>query len=1076
MLIITHRMSEPVVEWVGSSCGKHGAYTFYKGFKITTNGESREYLLGDFYFIRNSKDRPICIAEFQLLWHDANTDNKLASARLYFRPESTPGGRQGCHGKDELLYTDEKVVIKCRDMVNLEYDGTGWSYGVKAISEIYLQEVAPSDNIDSEDTKKFRLLKRKPKTKKMVPKERTKIVILSFPAYCRFKSLLKKLFGGLVMTKMAMKAFGGVLQANDSTWVSFSRDCFHHPGLTKFDMFCQNKAPVLKGRPRKKKMSKRTVSKDGTKQNTANVDQQTANAVESSDDNQTDTSETSSVQELPCPPKLVANIKEEKPFEIGVIRSVKQENDCKLLAIPPVPRLVKIEREEPSPNGQFRPFTEPAMMYSGQISSHHMEKTDPLKMLPSSSVISSGQCEFNGQTTREKCIEVTVDENCSLGSSATIHPSLVSHAATITTNHHIQPRMSTIIRTPIATQEEATKNEARVEQPLKRKRGRPPGKSNKCLKLSEMKIAPKTSLIDDDEVQIKIEIIDDNNTFMTENEEYSPEPQSEEEREFMKNLKIFMRKRGSPIEKIPALGFRKINLFKMYEVTRSLGGYDQVTNKRLWRRVYSEVGGAPSITSAATNSRRHYEKLLLPYERYTRGEEYLLDGKSSDSQSPSPDRLISPHKDKNGNVVSQNESFLLSTNKQEKQSHPGVTILDTHSNSIVRQPMVKQSNMHSKSINIGSEQNEQLTGCKPSITAVISQHDSRLKPVVSRVKSQKDVRLKPAVTLGMQDTRFKPVGTAEGSHQKDGVPSSQQHNVSGRLMQDRQNISHLTTTKPQNKGNTIHQDRTSHSVVKTEPTVSYQRLQERRSVVSYSSTQHHYNKPADSPLEIITRGSRSSPITMYSTNTDNLSPTYTANFSYDSQQSARQNTYTSERVSADPIRRNTKDCITEGYPVTFVPHKKIDGKTSAEFERKPKYLPHYDPVNEFSVPNEYHVEESREMRKHARGDEILVTNVIPGKRAHSPRDVMFSVPVFQPSHYPHGGFELYDLPNTFPVRASSRIFMPHQVFPAPSHPGFPPYTPHIIATIGTDPNTLYQLPIPGYYQQEIAYPMDILHS
>lgn len=126
-------------------------------------------------------------------------------------------------------------------MVNLEYDGTGWSYGVKAISEIYLQEVAPSDNIDSEDTKKFRLLKRKPKTKKMTPKERTKMVILSFPAYCRFKSLLKKLLGGLVMTKMAMKAFGGVLQPNDSTWVSFSRHCFHHPGLTKFDMFCHNK-------------------------------------------------------------------------------------------------------------------------------------------------------------------------------------------------------------------------------------------------------------------------------------------------------------------------------------------------------------------------------------------------------------------------------------------------------------------------------------------------------------------------------------------------------------------------------------------------------------------------------------------------------------------------------------------------------------------------------------------------------------------------------------------------------------------------------------------------------------------
>lgn len=260
------------------------------------------------------------------------------------------------------------------------------------------------------------------------------------------------------------------------------------------------------------------------KQNTTSVDQQPSNAAESSDDNQTDTSETSSVLELPCPPKLVANNKEEKRLEIGVIRSVKQENDCKPLAIPPVPRLVKIEREEPIANGQFRPNTEPALMYSG--SSHRMEQNSPIKMPLSSSVISSSQCRFEGQTTfttREKCSEVTVDKD----SSASIHSSLVSHAATITTNHHIQPRMSTIIRAPIVTQGEATKNEAKVEQPLKRKRGRPPGKSNKCLKLSEMKIAPKTSLIDDDEVQIKIEIIDDSvftdNAFMMESEEYSPE-------------------------------------------------------------------------------------------------------------------------------------------------------------------------------------------------------------------------------------------------------------------------------------------------------------------------------------------------------------------------------------------------------------------------------------------------------------------------------------------------------------------------------------------------------------------------
>jgi hypothetical protein len=150
-----------------------------------------------------------------------------------------------CFIQDELLCTDEKVVIQCKDMMSLEYEGTGWSYGIKAISELNLHEVPTNGNMDSEDTKKFRFLKRKSKTKKVMPKERAKMVILSFPAYCRFKSLVKKLASGVVLTKIAIKAFGGIVQCNDCTWVSFSRETFHHPGLAKFDMFMLNKGKNL---------------------------------------------------------------------------------------------------------------------------------------------------------------------------------------------------------------------------------------------------------------------------------------------------------------------------------------------------------------------------------------------------------------------------------------------------------------------------------------------------------------------------------------------------------------------------------------------------------------------------------------------------------------------------------------------------------------------------------------------------------------------------------------------------------------------------------------------------------------
>lgn len=47
----------------------------------------------------------------------------------------------------------------------------------------------------------------------------------------------------------------------------------------------------------------------------------------------------------------------------------------------------------------------------------------------------------------------------------------------------------------------------------------------------------------------------------------------------------------------------------------------QITVRRQWKHVYDELGGNPSSTSAATCTRRHYERLLLPYERHIKGEQ-----------------------------------------------------------------------------------------------------------------------------------------------------------------------------------------------------------------------------------------------------------------------------------------------------------------------------------------------------------------------------------------------------------------------------------------------------------------------
>ncbi|XP_006625553.3 AT-rich interactive domain-containing protein 5A [Lepisosteus oculatus] len=94
-----------------------------------------------------------------------------------------------------------------------------------------------------------------------------------------------------------------------------------------------------------------------------------------------------------------------------------------------------------------------------------------------------------------------------------------------------------------------------------------------------------------------------------------------EEKNFLSNLYRFMKDRSTPIERIPHLGFKQINLWKIYKAVNKLGGYDSVTARRLWKNVYDELGGSPGSTSAATCTRRHYERLVLPFERHLRGEE-----------------------------------------------------------------------------------------------------------------------------------------------------------------------------------------------------------------------------------------------------------------------------------------------------------------------------------------------------------------------------------------------------------------------------------------------------------------------
>uniref|UniRef100_H9GBQ3 ARID domain-containing protein n=1 Tax=Anolis carolinensis TaxID=28377 RepID=H9GBQ3_ANOCA len=57
-------------------------------------------------------------------------------------------------------------------------------------------------------------------------------------------------------------------------------------------------------------------------------------------------------------------------------------------------------------------------------------------------------------------------------------------------------------------------------------------------------------------------------------DETVPSSEKEEEQTFLVNLYRFMKDRHTPIERVPHLGFKQINLFKIYKVVEKMGAYE----------------------------------------------------------------------------------------------------------------------------------------------------------------------------------------------------------------------------------------------------------------------------------------------------------------------------------------------------------------------------------------------------------------------------------------------------------------------------------------------------------------------
>ncbi|KAM6086324.1 AT-rich interactive domain-containing protein 4B isoform 4-T5 [Theristicus caerulescens] len=108
----------------------------------------------------------------------------------------------------------------------------------------------------------------------------------------------------------------------------------------------------------------------------------------------------------------------------------------------------------------------------------------------------------------------------------------------------------------------------------------------------------------------------EDNSSEEEASEEEIEPFPEERENFLQQLYKFMEDRGTPINKRPVLGYRNLNLFKLFRLVHKLGGFDNIESGAVWKQVYQDLG-IPVLNSAAGyNVKCAYKKYLYGFEEY----------------------------------------------------------------------------------------------------------------------------------------------------------------------------------------------------------------------------------------------------------------------------------------------------------------------------------------------------------------------------------------------------------------------------------------------------------------------------
>ena len=159
--------------------------------------------------------------------------------------------------QDEVLTISEKVVVRVHDLVTWLAPSLEWSWGREVYPptplcspessplkpEIGQPQVLTDPGIDFSDVDKQQqeFESTHNSLKRLDGGIQTKVVVLSYPRYCRYRALLRRLEGSEPswLCSSVAAAVGG-FTALPGTRVLFCRDTFDYPDLETHELLCNH--------------------------------------------------------------------------------------------------------------------------------------------------------------------------------------------------------------------------------------------------------------------------------------------------------------------------------------------------------------------------------------------------------------------------------------------------------------------------------------------------------------------------------------------------------------------------------------------------------------------------------------------------------------------------------------------------------------------------------------------------------------------------------------------------------------------------------------------------------------------